>query len=644
MLRHIAALGLSAFVGLSGLPSVASAQEANGTSAPPAPAATAPAPAAAEAASDLPWHTGMTLTGEAKLPDDFTHFPYADPSAPKGGLLRLSAVGGFDNFNAFIPKGDLAPGVGFIYEPLMTSSLDELDTSAQYGVIAEAAQYPADYSWVTYRLRPEAKWHDGQPITADDVIWTLETVRELHPFYRFYYSHVTKAEKLGDHEVRFVFDKPGNRELPHILGQLQVLPKHWWEGTDASGRKRNIAETTLEAPLGSGPYRIKSFTAGRTITYERVPDAWANDLPVNVGSNNFAEIRFEMFRDPFVALEAFKADQIDWRTESSAKEWATSYDFPAVREGKVILEKFPDRASGIMQAFVPNLRRPLFQDPRVREALNYVFDFETLNRTTFYDQYKRIGSYFAGTELAASGLPSGRELEILETVRDKVPAEVFTTVYENPIGGDPAKVRENFRKAFELLKAAGWVQEDGKLVHAETKQPFRFELLLNSPSFERVALPYKQGLARLGIDMSVRVVDTAQYENRERAFDYDMVIASWPQSLSPGNEQREFWGSDAADRDGSRNLAGIKDPAIDALIDRIIFASDREDLVAATRALDRVLMWKRFVVPQWYLDYARTARWDRFGRPARLPEFSSGFPTTWWYDAEKAAKIGRVHQ
>jgi len=637
MHRHLAAFGLLAFVGLSGVSAAASAQDTG--EAPAAPAAAAPAPA-----TDLPWHAAMTLTGEAKLPAGFTHFPYADPDAPKGGLLRLGATGGFDSFNAFLPRGDIAPGSQLVYETLTTSSLDELDTSAQYGLIASEAQYPDDFAWVTYRLRPEAKWHDGQPITADDVIWSLETLRDIHPFYQYYYSHVTSAEKLGDHEVRFVFDQPGNRELPHILGQLTVLPKHWWEGTDADGRKRDIRQTTLEPPLGSGPYRVKAFTAGRSVTYERVPDAWANDLPVNVGANNFGEIRYEMYRDPFVAFEAFKADQIDWRLESSAKNWATAYDFPAVREGKVILETFPDRASGIMQAFVPNLRRPLFSDPRVREALNYAFDFETLNRTTFHDQYKRIGSFFAGTELASTGLPQGRELEILETVRDKVPPEVFTEVYENPVGGDPAKVRQNFRRAFDLLKEAGWEQMDGKLVDGRTKQPFRFELLLADPSFERVALPYKQGLSRLGIDVTVRVVDAAQYENRVRAFDYDMVVGSWGQSLSPGNEQREFWGSAAADRQGSRNLAGIKDPAVDALIERVIFATDREDLVAATRALDRVLMWNRYVVPQWHIDYDRTARWDRFGRPARLPEFSPGFPTVWWYDAEKAGKIGRAHQ
>jgi microcin C transport system substrate-binding protein len=492
---------------------------------------------------------------------------------------------------------------------------------------------------VTYRLRAEAKWHDGKPITPDDVIFSFEAFKKNHPQLSAYYRHVTKAEKSGERDIVFTFDSPGNRELPQIVGQLNVLPKHWWEGTDASGKKRDVAATTLEAPLGGGAYRIKEFTPGRTVAFERVKDYWGKDLNVNVGRDNFEELRYEYFRDSTVALEAFKADVVDWRTENSAKNWATAYDFPAIKDKRVLLEEFPVRSSGVMQGFAFNIRRDKFRDPRLRLAMNHAFDFDEMNKQLFFGQYTRIASYFEGTELAARGLPEGKELEILEPLRDKVPAEVFTKAFTNPTGGSPEATRNNLREALRLMKEAGYEIRNQKLTNVKTGEPLAVELLAQDPTTERFYLFYKPSLERLGVTVAVRTVDEAQYINRVRSWDFDVVTAVWGQSLSPGNEQRGFWGSQAADQAGSRNLVGIKDAAIDALIDRVIFAKDRAELVAATKALDRVLLWNHFVVPQWTYGKQRTARWDRFGRPDTLPQYAAAaFPTVWWFDAERAAK------
>lgn len=591
---------------------------------------------------ELPWRHALSLFGDIKYPADFKRFDYVNPDAPKAGSARQILIGTFDNFNIVVAgvKGSLASAVGLIYESLTTPSLDEVST--EYGALAEAVSHPDDFSFVVYRLRPEAKWHDGKPVTADDVIFSLDAFKKYHPMYSAYYSHVVRAEKINDREVKFVFDMPGNRELPQIVGQLNVLPKHWWEGTDSEGRKRDVSATTLEKPLGSGAYRVKEFVAGRSVTLERVKDYWGRDAAANIGRNNFDELRYEYFRDSTVAIEAFKADQVDWRSENSAKSWATAYDFPAVAEKRVLLEEFPNRSSGIMQGFALNIRRAKFSDPRVRRALNFAFDFEEMNKQIFFNQYKRISSYFDGTELASSGLPEGKELEILETVRAEVPPEVFTKPYTNPVGGSPEAVRDNLREGLRLLKEAGYEVRERKLVDAKTGTQLSLELLSQDPSFERVMLFYKPSLERFGIAVSVRTIDPTQYENRLREWDFDVVVGSWGESLSPGNEQREFWGSQAAGMAGSRNIVGIKNPAIDKLIERLIFAKDRADLVAATKALDRVLLWNHYVVPQWNYPKVRTARWDRFGRPAELPKYGlSGFPAIWWYDADKAAKLSK---
>jgi microcin C transport system substrate-binding protein len=599
-------------------------------------------PAHAQSATGEPaWRHALSLFGDIKYPAGFTRFDYVNPDAPKGGVARMISIGTFDNFNIAVSgvKGSLAPAAALINETLMTRSQDEVVT--EYGLLAEAAQHPDDFAWVTYRLRKEAHWHDGKPVTPEDVIFSIETLKKYSPMYASYYRHVANVEKLGERDIKFTFDAPGNRELPTIVGELTVLPKHWWEGSNSAGQKRDVSQTTLEMPLGSGPYRIKEFIAGRSVKLERVKDYWGLNLPPQIGLNNFDELRFEFFRDNQVALEAFKADQADWIAENSAKQWATAYDFPAVTEKRVVKEEFPVTDSGRMQAFAFNIRRDQFKDARLRRAFNYAFDFEEMNKQLFYGQYKRINSYFEGTELASSGLPEGEELAILETVRDKVPAEVFTTPYVNPVGGNPEAVRGNLRESARLLKEAGFEVRDRKLVDSSGK-PVTAEILVQDPSAERIALFYKPSLERIGVTTSIRIVDDAQYQNRLRSFDFDLIIDQWGESLSPGNEQREYWGSQTADQPGSRNAIGIKNPAIDALIDKVIFAKDRAGLVAATKALDRVLLWNFYVVPQFTYGFSRYARWDRFSHAEPLPKYArSGLPSLWWFDAEKAAKIGK---
>ena len=605
--------------------------------------AQAPAPSPAPAPTqDKVWRHGTSEFGDLKYPPDFKQFDYVNAHAPKGGTVRQVALGTFDNFNPVIAdvKGKLAAlSNSILYNTLAVASLDEV--SSEYGLLADALRFPADFSWVTYRLRPEAKWHDGTPLTPDDVVFSFDVWKKNSPTSMAYYRHVAKAEKTGEREVTFTFDAPGNRELPQIVGQLTVLPKAWWQGTDKDGKPRDIAATTLEPPLGSGPYRIKDFTPGRDITYERVKDYWGRDLNVSVGMNNFDQLQFIYFRDTTVALEAFKADAVDWRNENIAKNWATAYDFPGVTDKRVIKEEFPIRNQGVMQAFVFNLRREKFQDPRVRLAFNYALDYEEMNKEIFFGQYKRIASYFEGTELAATGLPTGRELELLQTVRDKVPPELFKKPYTNPNSGTPELVRNNLREAIRLLRAAGYELRDQQLVNAKTGEPYTIELLADDPTFERVYLFYKPSLERLGMTVTVRTVDPAQFINRLRSWDFDITTYGWVESLSPGNEQRGFWGSQAADQSGSENLGGIKNPAVDAMIDQVIFAKNRADLETAVKALDRILLWNFYVVPQWTYPFARTARWDRFGHPDMMPKYgAAAFPTVWWWDAEKAAKTG----
>ncbi len=612
---------------LAGMP--ASAQEENTDAA------------LAQLAPEGEWRASSSLEGQPGYADGFPHFSYVNPDAPKGGTVRLSATTTtFDTLNPILSKGVPGAGLGHVFETLFTSALDEYDISAAYPQLAEAVRYQDDYSSVTYRINAAARWHDGTPVSAEDVVWSFEKLTELNPNYTNYYRHVTGAAKTGEREVTFTFDETGNRELPHIVGQLIVLPKHWWEGTDANGRQRNVAESTLEPPLGSGPYRVSQVIPGRSIAYERVPDFWGADLNTNIGQNNFDTIRYEYFRDRTVEFEAFKADKFDYWQENEAKRWETGYDFPALTQGRVKKERVTlEQASGAMVGFVPNLRRPLFQDVRVRRAFNLAFDFEDLNRSLFYGQYERIDSFFYGIPLRWEGLPAGQELEILETVRDKLPPEVFTTEYRNPEGGTPQKVRANLQEAIRLMQEAGYSLQGGRMVGPDGRQ-VTVELLLNGPIIERVAIPYQKSLERIGIRMTIRTADPSQFVQRVHERDFDLVYLSWSQSTSPGNEQMAYWGSKSADQPASPNYGGISDEAVDELIRRVVFAKDRAELVAATKALDRVLMINQYTIPSYIILDERIAYWDRFGHPQPFPRFAIGFPSVWWWDEEKAAATG----
>ena len=568
-----------------------------------------------------------------KYTTTFPYFDYVNPTAPKGGTLRLAVDGTFDSFNSFIPKGNAA-STGSV-ETLLVNSADEPFTA--YGLVAKTMEWPADRSWVIFNLRPEARWHDGTPITADDVVWSFETLVEKGmPFYRYYYSAIDSAEALNTHRVRFNFKESGNQELPLITGQLPVLPKHYWASRDFSA-------TTLDPPLGSGPYRIQKFEAGRYIVQERVTDYWGANLPVRRGMNNFDIIRTEYFRDATPIRLALKAGDIDFRLENQSKAWADDYNVAVVDKGLLNKEMVPHRQPTGMQAFVMNTRRTLFQDPRVRQALGYAFDFEWSNRTLFNGQYTRTTSYFSNSELASSGLPEGSELALLEHYRGRIPDTVFNQAFKIPVTDGSGRPRENLRKATALLKSAGWSVRDLKLINEATGVPFRFEVLLSSKAFERIVLPYTQNLKLLGIEAKIRLVDRTQYMERYRQKDFDMLVAVWGQSETPGNEQREYWGSDAADSVGSRNLAGIKDPVVDELIELLVKSDSREQLNVRTRALDRVLLWGHYVVPHWHIRADRVLYWDKFSRPA-TPVRSGVMRSRWWYDPQKAAALEQARQ
>lgn len=593
-------------------------------------AISAPPVEAQEKAPEKVWRNALTLFGTPKYGPDFKHFDYVNVDAPKGGELRLSNEGTFDSFNPLIDKGAPADGMERIYETLLTPSMDEIMTS--YGLLAEAISYPDDYSSVSFKLRPEAKWADGEPVTPEDVIFSFDSAKANSVRLANYYRHVKSAEKTGEREVTFTFDQKGNRELPEIVGQLSILPKHWWQGKDANGNQRDIAKSTLELPMGSGPYKVASMQPGSTIRYELRKDYWGATLPANIGSNNFGIVTYVYFNDPEAEFQAFKAGDIDFYQEKSASRWATRYDFDAVKDGRIIREALPNRfrATGIMQALVPNMRRDLFKDARVRDALNYAFDFEDMNKNLAYGGLKRVDSFFWGTELASSGLPQGKELEILNGLKDKVPAEVFTTPYANPVNGDPQKVRDNLKKAIALFKAAGYELKGNKMVDAKTGKPFSFEILLSSPSLVRSIQPFVNSLAKIGITATLRTVDTSQYINRVRSFDYDMIWNVWGESMNPGNEQRGYWGSESANTPGSQNYAGIADPAVDQLIDMITSAKDRDDQVAAIHAMDRVLLANHYVVPLFYSGEEKFAYWKKLTHAKDLPTYSSGFPSIWW--------------
>jgi microcin C transport system substrate-binding protein len=582
----------------------------------------------------------LSLIGDPAYPVDFKHFKYVNPAAPKGGKVRLAANGSYDTLNIFTNKGVSAVGLGLLYDSLMDQSLDQPSTS--YCLLCEWVSYPADFSSVTFKLREEAKWHDGKPVTVEDVIFSFETFTKNNPRMKFYYKNVIKAEKTGPGKVTFRFNVKGNRELPQIMGDLNVLPKHYWTDTDQHYVPRDPAKSTLVPPLGSGPYKITKMKRGASMTYTRVKNYWGRDIPCNIGRYNFDEISYTYYRDDTVALEAVKSGLSDYRAETSSKYWATAYNFPAFSKSLVKKQKIHLSTAEPMQAFVLNTRRSRFKDPRVRRAFTLAFNFEWANKNLFYGQYKRVSSYFENTELASSGLPKGKELEILSSIKNLVPPEVFTSPYRLPVNTSARDFRKHLRQADKLLTKAGWKIKNGLRFHEKTGEQLTAEFLLLSPAFERVVMPYVKSLAKLGIKATIRLVDTSQYTRRFRKFDYDIIVATFRQSQSPGNEQRSYWSSAAADKEGSRNLIGIKDKGIDKLIDRIIFAKTRPELVAATRALDRVLLWHHYVVPQWYAPYERIAYWAKFGQPKTLPTQDVGFLTNWWYDKKNASKLEKT--
>ena len=574
----------------------------------------------------------ISMHGSPKYDKDFKNFDYVNTNAPKGGSIKLHAIGSFDTLNNFILKGSPAANLSQVHDSLLVQSFDEPFT--MYGLIAETITVPEDRSWVIFKIRKQAKFHDGSQIKVEDIIWTLNTLKEKgHPFFKFYYGSVKEAKKISENEVKFIFQGETNLELPLIIGQMKILSKNYWEN--------KFENVLLESPIGSGPYRVKSFKAGRTIEFERVDNYWAKDLSVNKGKFNFNKLIIEYFRDATVALEAFKSGDYDFRQENQAKRWANAYNFSAIENGYVKKKSVKHEIPTGMQGFFINTRKEVFKDRIVRKALNFAFDFEWTNKILFFDQYKRTNSFFSNSDLASKSLPTKKELELLNAFKNKLPGEIFNNEYLNPVNDGSGNVRKNLRIADELLYEAGWIVKNGKRINKETGVPLKFTILLVSPEFERIALPYARNLKKIGIEAKVRTVDSAQYERRLENFSFDMTVVSLGQSLSPGNEQRDFCHSNSAKIKGSRYYAGVSNLTVDFLIEKIIAAKDRESLKNATKALDRVLLNEYYVIPHWHIQNFRISYWDKFGKPKINPKYDLGLDT-WWYDINKAKLLKTV--
>ncbi|MBV1880497.1 MAG: extracellular solute-binding protein [Pseudomonadales bacterium] len=573
----------------------------------------------------IPVHA-MAMHGSPKYGENFSHFDYVNPDAPKGGQIKLVAIGNFDTFNGFIPKGIPASGTGLLYDTLTVNGTEEAFT--QYGLIAEKIEIPADRSWVIFHINPKAKFADGHAITAEDVEFTFKTLLEKgKPFYRYYYGSVKSVSVLDKYRIRFELGTD-NQELALILGQLVVLPKHYWQDID-------FEKADLTNPLGSGPYKLEKYSAGKRVMYERREDYWAKDLPVNRGRYNFGKVVYEYFLDPTVALEAFKSGSYDFRSENNSKFWATQYEGPLFKAKKIITEEIDHERPVGLQGFAFNLRKPLFQDRALRRAMAYAFDFEWSNKNLFYGQYKRTLSYFQNTELAATHLPSKAELSILTPFKDNLPSEIFNQVYDLPITKGEGKARKNLRKAIKQLKTAGYVIKNNHL-YSPAGDRVEFDFLIHQSQWERIVLPFVKNLKVLGITANLRRVDVNQYVERIRKFDFDMIIGNFGQSLSPGNEQREFWHSSSANIPDSRNVIGIQDPVIDQLIDLIIAAPNREQLVIRSKALDRVLQWNHFTIPNWHVSYHRLAYSKKLVHPKSLPKYDVDL-FSWWINPQSTA-------
>lgn len=575
----------------------------------------------------------IAMHGEPKYSADFQRFEYTSANAKKGGLLRLAGYGTFDSLNGYIAKGNPADHLELLYDTLMVSSSDEPFT--QYGLVAQSIEYPQDRSWVIFHLRPGARFHDGRQVTAADVVFSYNLLLEKgNPKYKFYYADVMQAQVLDERTVKFTFKNTDNRELPLIVGELPILPKHFWQD-------KEFDKSSLKIPLGSGPYYIETVNPGRSIRYQRAENYWAKDLPVNAGLYNFDAINVDYYRDGNVAIEAIKANEYDLRWENSSKFWATSYDVASVKNKKLIKKKIYHKANKGMQAFAFNLRKSIFQDIHLRKAITYAFDFEWSNQALFYKAYQRAYSFHSNSELASTGLPSEEELNLLSPYQDQLPASVFSQAYVLPKSDGSGRNRPNLRKAKKLLDQAGYMVKDNQLYNANG-QAINFEILLVSPGFERIVNPFIKSLKKLGIYVNVRLVDSSQYINRKRSFDFDMIVHVFAQGESPGNEQNNFWGSASANMEGSGNLLGIQNPVIDELIKNVVNANSREQLVVANKALDRALLHQYYAIPQWYTSSVRVVYWNKFNQPAISPIYDRYFRKgvhTWWYDVDKANKL-----
>ncbi|AQS40981.1 MAG: ABC transporter periplasmic component protein [Candidatus Tokpelaia hoelldobleri] len=587
-------------------------------------------------AQEPEWQSIATLGSLSRYAGHFARYDYVNPQAPRGGTLDMVVQGTFDSFNPYIPAGQ-APSPGFasfggglIYSTLMDQSQDE--AGVFHASLAQAMQTPADHSWARFRLNEKARWHDGQPVTPEDVVWSFEVLRKISPMYNSYYSGVERAAVTGVHEVAFFFKRAGNRELPYIMGDLPVLPKHWWEGRDAQGKKRDITRPALEIPLGSGPYRLTDFETGKYAVWQRVKDFWGADLPQNIGRYNYDRIRYTYLTGDKAVWEAFKKGGIyDYRQENRITNWMMAYNFPAVHEGRVKQVQFAPY-SGYFQAYFFNTRRAKFADVRVRKALTLALDFESMNRLLYFSQYQRIRNYYNTPYTASQGLPAGREREILETVRDLVPEAVFTQEFHLPEYKTLQDSGRYLGQAMQLLREAGFHLEKNGLVDGHGN-PFTIEFLFPAQSgLEKAASFYVGHLQRLGIQAFIRTVDNSQYQYRLNHFDYDIVFDVMAQSVSPGNEQMGYFGSAAADIAGSRNLAGVKNKSIDRLIEHLLHAQDYDELAATTRALDRVLLWNYYTVPAWGAQHNNLAYWDKLRMPPRQPAHASYDPMSWWIE------------
>lgn len=587
-------------------------------------------------AEPLQYKHGLAMHGDLKYKKNFEKFEYANDKATKGGTIRLSSIGTFDNLNPYILKGVSAMQAAYLFETLMKSSFDE--PFSQYGLIAEGVKVPNDRSWVMFKIRKEAEFSDGSKITPEDVIFSFETIiTKGHPYYKSYYSQVDSVIKISNDEVKFNFKGEPNPELPLIIGyQLPIFSKKDWTNKDFS-------QTTLTPPLGSGPYLIDEVKAGRSITLKKNPDYWGKNINVNIGRYNFEEIHTDFFRDEIVAIEAFKSGGYDFKLENSSKNWATAYDFNAVRTKKVLTEEIKNYRPSGMQGFAFNTRKSIFKNREVRKALTYAFDFEWSNRNLFYNAYTRTKSYFDNSELSSQNLPTEEELSILNKFKNEIPNDVFNTVYKPP-NTDLYEngLRNNLRIARRILKEQGWVINNGVLTNSSNGEVFEFEILLRSSLFERIVLPMKRNLKRLGIEMKIRTVqDDSQYQKRLEEFDFDMFVINFGSIISPGNEQKNYWGTAAADIPGSANKIGVKNKTIDEIIEKLISAKNRKELVNYTRVLDRILLFNYYVIPQFHIGHYRVAYWNKLSRPAISPKYNLGFDF-WWYDYDKESKLGNV--